>query len=304
MDLNLLVTFEALYRERNVTRAGRRLGLSQPATSAALARLRAMLGDELFTRTPGGLVPTERCEALAEPALRALSDLRAAFAPTEFDPRTSELAFRIGAVDAVVAVVLRAALARVMREAPRVRVDVVACTPSDAVPRLDARELDVAIAPLHPVPAHVGSRELFPLDLVVVMRLDHPLAASAAPSVDELLRFPHVAVRLDGPVRSTVDEGFARQGKERRIAVTLASFLAVPHVVTTSDALALVPGPFGRRLAADGVLACRPLPHALPQLDARMRLMWPARADRAPASRWLRSVIVDTVASELRRPGR
>src|SRR5687767_8154671 len=119
IDLNLLVAFEALHRERSVTRAGRRLGLSQPAASAALARLRAAFGDELFVRTPRGLEPTARAEALAGPIARALADLRAALDEGEFDPARATDTFRVGAVDAVLTVLLGRVGARVMREAPR-----------------------------------------------------------------------------------------------------------------------------------------------------------------------------------------
>src|SRR5262249_4245264 len=114
MDLNLLVAFEALYRERSVTKAGRSLGLSQPATSAPLAKLRARLGDELFVKTPRGLEPTERCEALAGPVAQALADLRDALGDEGFDPRTTDRVFRVGSVDAVIAVVLPHVAARML----------------------------------------------------------------------------------------------------------------------------------------------------------------------------------------------
>src|SRR5262245_15591821 len=119
MDLNLLVAFEALYRERSVTKAGRKLGLSQPATSAALGRLRTLLGDALFVKTPRGLEPTERCEALAKPIALALEDLRNALGEGEFDPGTTDRVFQVGAVDAVLSVLTPHVAARVLREAPR-----------------------------------------------------------------------------------------------------------------------------------------------------------------------------------------
>lgn len=294
MDLNLLVAFDALYRERNVTRAGKRLGLSQPATSAALAKLRAMFDDALFTRTPHGLEPTAKCVALAEPVARALAELRDAIEPATFDPKTSEAVFKIGGVDAVIAVLLRRVAARVLAEAPRVRLEIVACDPSNVVARLDARAIDVALVPIHPVPAHIASKKLFPLDLVVLVRAGHPLdrPKKSAISLDALLAHPHVRVRFQGPLPTAIDDALARLGKQRHVGVVLDSFLAVPPVLADSDAIAIVPGPFGRRLAMDGALACFPLPKELPQPpDVWMRLLWPEHADRSEASRWLRDTI-------------
>ncbi len=290
MDLNLLVAFEALHRERNVTRAGRRLGLSQPATSAVLARLRAAFDDELFVRTPRGLEPTARAEALAGPIARALADLRAALEPGEFDPSASTDVFRIGAVDAVLSVLLGDVAARVMKEAPRARLEVRPIDPQETAALLEAREIDLALAPLPVVPAHVGMRELFSVDLVVVTRLGHPLVGTE-PTFAELARFPHVLVSFAGPVRTAVDDALHAIGETRHVAAVLASFLAVPHVIGASDALAFVPGPFARALAAKGLLACVPVPAGVPQPSLVMKMLWPKRLDTSPAHAWLRDVV-------------
>ena len=118
IDLNLLVVFDAVMQERNVTRAGNRLGLSQPAMSHALARLRHMLKDQLFIRSPGGMVPTPRAEALALPIRQALDGLQHSLAPTQFDPAKATGAFQV-AVDNYAAIVLAGPLAsRVIKLAP------------------------------------------------------------------------------------------------------------------------------------------------------------------------------------------
>lgn len=299
MDLNLLVAFDALYRERNVTRAGKRLGLSQPATSAALAKLRAMFDDALFTRTPHGLEPTAKCVALAEPVSRALADLRDAIEPVTFDPKTSEAVFKVGAVDAVIAVALRKVTSRVLAEAPRVRLEISACDPSNVIAKLDARAIDIALAPIHPVPAHVMSTKLFPLDLVVLVRKGHPLDRPKKGhfSLDDLLAHPHVRVHFQGPLPTAIDDALAKLGKQRHVGVVLDSFLAVPPVLAESDAIAIVPGPFGRRISEDGGFVSLPLPRELPQPpDVWMRLLWPEHADRADASRWLRETIAAAAA--------
>lgn len=298
MDLNLLVAFDALFRERSVTRAGRQLGLSQPATSAVLARLRAAFDDELFVRTPRALEPTARAEALAAPIARALADLRAAIEPGDFDASASHDVFRIGAVDAVLTVLLGPVGARVMREAPHARLEVRAIDPVQAPALLEAREIDLALVahPAATVPSHVSARELFPVDLVLVTRLGHPLTASKV-RFSDLPRFPHVMVSFAGPVRTAVDEALEAIGTPRHVAAVLGSFLAIPHLVGASDAIAIVPGPFARALARKGLLAVTPLPPEVPQPKLVMRMLWPKRLDGSEAHAWLRDVVAEAAAA-------
>jgi DNA-binding transcriptional LysR family regulator len=286
MDLNLLVAFEALYRERSVTRAGRRLGLSQPATSAALGKLRAAFDDPLFVKTPRGLEPTERCETLAKPIARALAELRDAVGEEEFDPKTSDRIFRIGAVDPVLAVIAPRLVANVLAEAPNARLDFRVIGPNGAVASIDAREIELAIAPVPNVPAHCSSIDLFPITLVVAVRPNHPL--SAAPSVEELTRYPHAVVVLEGPTRTVVDDALAIAGIQRRIGVVSGSFLAVPEVLAASDAVALLPAPFARKLEREGRLRCAKLPKEISAQPRMMKMVWPSRIDGSKAWRWLR----------------
>ncbi|HSO34644.1 MAG TPA: LysR family transcriptional regulator [Labilithrix sp.] len=305
MDLNLLVAFEALYRERSVTKAGRRLGLSQPATSAALARLRFALGDELFVKTPRGFEPTARCEALASPIRAALDSLRLALGEETFDPSTTDVAFRVGAVDAVLAVILHDVAARVMIEAPHACLLLRSIDPGSAIGLLDAGDIDLAVAVVPEVPAHIGSRELFAIPLVVATRPGHPL--SRKPGLAELATYPHVMVSFAGPARSSTDDAFEKALLHRHVSTVVSSFLAVPHVLARSDALAFVPAPFGRAMEASGQLRCVPLPAelALAQPNRKMRMLWPARVAHSPAWEWLRGLVREVAgpdAARARRP--
>jgi DNA-binding transcriptional LysR family regulator len=245
IDLNLLVAFEALYRERSVTKAGRHLGLSQPATSAALAKLRALLGDPLFVKTPRGLEPTERCDALAKPVAQALSDLRDALGDESFDPASAERAFKVGSVDAVLAVVMPELASRVAGEAPHVQIGLRSIDPGAAIALLDAREIDLAIAPCPDVPKHLSFEELFPVPLAVGMRVDHPLRG--APTLADLGRFPHAVVVFAGPPRTPIDDALEALGVVRRATIVASSFLAVPDLIARCDAIALLPRPSRRR---------------------------------------------------------
>src|SRR5258708_4307691 len=173
-DLNLLVVFEAILRERSVTKAGERLGLSQPAMSHALNRLRWMLKDQLFIRTPEGMLPTPRAEQLAHPVRRALGELQSALDPEEFIPAQAERRFTV-AVNNYAAVVLAGPItAECAALAPNVRVSLRPSGTLNLPELLDRGELDVAIAALEPPADRFASRVLVEDRYVAVMRRGPP----------------------------------------------------------------------------------------------------------------------------------
>jgi DNA-binding transcriptional LysR family regulator len=288
MNLNLLLVFEALWTERHVTRAGRRLGLSQPAMSAALSRLREMLKDPLFVRGRGVLTPTERCVALAAPLSKALLDIRNALAGVAFEPATTERTLTLGAVDAAIAVVVPKLAARFATEAPRATLAVSAIDPMRAVDLVEAGALDVALTPRVRPSSTVKQRTLFPLEFWVATRVGHPLArAKLSPAA--LQRYPRLGVSFDGAPPTGGPLGI-------RPALSVGSFLAVPHVLRECDAWAVLPAPFAKVLIAERAVHARPLPGLLPKLS--MYMVWPETHDASPASRWLRTLIAEAGAAQ------
>lgn len=279
MDLNLLVAFEALWVERSVTAAGRRLGLSQPGTSGALSRLREMLGDRLFIRGKRGLEPTDRCTELAGPLTRALVDLRNVLAGSSFDPASTTRQLRIGAVDAAIAVYMPRVLRRTLKEAPSAQVQVVSINPARATELLDAGALDLALSPVASPSATVRSRPLYAVEFVVAVRPGHPLAKGKADRA-ALLGYPRVHVAFEGMPAV-------------KASVLLGSFLAAPPVLRESDAWALLPKPYAEPLSRSGTLASFPPPTGVMHPTMQMQLLWPDAQDASPASRWLRGIIVD-----------
>jgi DNA-binding transcriptional LysR family regulator len=277
-DLNLLVAFEALWVERSVTAAGRRLGLSQPATSAALARLRLMLGDRLFVRGKNGLEPTARCAELAAPLSKTLIELRNTLAGSSFDPATTTREIRIGAVDAAIAVWMPRLLARTMQEAPKARVRVLAIDPTRATRALEDGSLDLALSPILSPSSSVRGRALYKVDLVVAVRPAHPLARKRKGA--SLEGFPRVHVMFEGMTMP-------------QAPVIVSSFLAVPPILTHSDAWALLPRPYAAALDRDGVLAMLPLPDGFKSFNMTMQMLWPEAQDAAPASKWIRGLLVE-----------
>jgi DNA-binding transcriptional LysR family regulator len=288
IDLNLLLAFEALWAERSVTRAGRRLGLSQPAMSGTLARLRVMLNDPLYVRGRAGLQPTERCAALAAPLSKALLDIRNALANTAFEPATTDRQLTIGAVDAAIAVVMPKVAGKFAALAPRARLIVTAIDPARAVDLVEAGALDVALTARVRPSSTVKHRVLFPLELSLAMRVGHPLGKGAlAPGA--LSKYPRLQVSFDG---SPPTAGF--MGVQPTLSVS--SFLAAPHVLAECDAWAVLPAPFAQKLAREGRHVARPLPPQFPKPKLALRMVWPEAQDGSLASRWLRGLVIEAAA--------
>lgn len=289
VDLNLLLAFEALWAERSVTRAGRRIGLSQPAMSGALARLRAMLGDTLFIRGRAELQPSARCSELAGPLSKALLDIRNALAGVAFDPKTTEVQLALGAVDAAIAVIVPGVAGRLSKSAPKAQLVVSGIDPARAVDLVEAGSLDVALSPRVRPSTTVRQRVLFSFELKLAMRPRHPLARKPL-SPAALAKYPRLQVAFDGAPAGGGPMGI-------RPAIAVSSFLAAPHFLTASDAWAVLPAPFAEQLAKVGVVVTRPLPPPLPRPQLSMYLLWPEAQDAAPASRWLRDLVIAETAA-------
>lgn len=296
LDLNLLVAFEALYVERHVTRAARRLGLSQPAMSGALARLRAMLDDPLFVKTPSGLQATPRADALAGPVSQSLAALHMAMRAPVFVAAESRARLVVGGADAVLSVVMPWVAARVLAEAPGVQLEVLPLDPGRAVAALDAHEVDLALSVLPSLPMHIAGRLLFAFERVVVMRPGHPMAGLGW-QLEDLARWPHAVVRFAGSARSDIDEVLEKNQLSRHVALLAASFLGVVPLVEASDAVAVLPRPFAAALARAGRVSWAPLPDALAGPRYPMRMLWCASRDADPALGWLRGLVLEGVSA-------
>jgi DNA-binding transcriptional LysR family regulator len=269
IDLNLLVLFQTVIEERHVGRAAERLNLSPSAVSHSLKRLRQLLNDPLFLRTPKGVVPTARALELAVPIAEILSQVGKVLATAQpFDPAASRRSFTIGAPDGVSAVVLPAMLVELAASAPGINVRIRQLLPVEGemllerawrnvFGELEARAIDVAIIPFSPVPVRFRSHALYEEDFVITMRAGHPFAAS--PTLDCFCTADHVLVSMTGEAWGFVDRALAAGGRSRRIALTVPNFLFALSCIAESDCLAALP----RRLVAAhskrfGLVQCEP----------------------------------------------
>ncbi len=288
IDLNLLVVFDAVMQERHVTRAGQRLGLSQPAMSHALTRLRYMLKDDLFIRSPKGMLPTPRAEQLALPVRSALDGLQHSLEPTQFIPSKATRSFRI-AVDNYSAVVLVGPLAgRIIKIAPGVTLEFRPSGTLNILDLLDRGELDLAIGPFPEQGERFSRLSLLQDDFVVVLRKDHPATGTHELSMEKFAALSHLAISSVPYATDFVDQALARRRLTRRIQLR-APFLSAVRILVASDMVSVLQ----RRIAAELVryrpLVIRRLPHSSPALETAM--IWPRRLDNQPAHRWLREIV-------------
>jgi DNA-binding transcriptional LysR family regulator len=293
-DLNLLIVFDAVMQERSVTRAGSRIGLSQPAMSHALNRLRHMLKDELFIRTPDGMVPTPRAEALAQPLRHALSEMQLALEPAAFDPAASDRRFVIVADNYAAVVLTPPLVAAVSAAAPGVRLDIRPSGTLDIVDRLDRGDLDLALDRIDSPAERFDAAPLLEDSFATVMRQGHP-AGRRKLTAAAFAALPHLEISSSRVDTSFIDHWLAEQGLTRRIALRVPYISAAP-ILAKSDLVAT----FTRRIAHEFVrnhpLQIREPPYDSPRV--RTVMLWHRRLDRHPGHRWLRDIIL-SVAKEL-----
>ncbi len=254
-DLNLLVLFEVVLRERHVGRAADRLNLTPSAISHGLGRLRRLLNDPLFLRTPKGVVPTARATELAEPIADILARASAVMATAvPFAPSTATRRFAIGAPDGISAVILRPLLARLRTTAPGIDIGVRQILPSPArvwrtaVADLEAGDMDIAIIPSDDIPPRFEKRRLYEEDFVIAMRTGHRFAR--VPTLERYCEMQHLVVSHTGDPHGFVDEALAARGRARRGALTVPNFMLAIAIVAETDLVTALPRRFAAMHAA------------------------------------------------------
>ena len=314
-DLNLLVVFDAILKERSIVAASERLGLSPTAVSHALARLRRALGDDLFVREAKAMRPTARALELMPAVQRALSGLELALETREFDPRRSPRTFFVGASDYSCTLLIPRLIERLATSAPSVDVAVVPANRVDMIRQLDEGRVDLVIAWFAAVPERFGRMKLLDESYVLAVRKGHPLTRGR-PTPARVLKFGHVIVDYVGNADNLVDgflpeygvmrrvqidravlEAPQRLGASTRIAARVPSFCNIPAVLARSDLVASVP----RRLIGELSSPYRivvlepPFDSAAVAVEA----IWHRRTEADPGAIWLRRHI-ESIARVLR----
>jgi DNA-binding transcriptional LysR family regulator len=298
-DLNLLAVFDAVMRDRSVTRAARRLGLSQPATSHALARLRHMMRDELFIRSPDGMTPTPRAEQLAGPVRNALNELQSAFEPETFAPATARHHFAL-ALNNYAAVVLAPPLAAAAAAAaPLVELDLRPSGTLDIAAELDRGEVDLVIGRADSPGERFASVPILQDGFVLVMRTGHK-ATGRQLSAPALARLAHLEISSAREDTGFIDRFLAGNGLARRVMLR-APYISAAKLLAQSDMVATLSRRIAQTLIEDHPLQARETPCPSPTIVTRMT--WHRRRDNQPAHSWLRDLVI-SVSESLDRTGR
>ncbi|MGN8079485.1 LysR family transcriptional regulator [Variovorax sp. 22077] len=290
VDLNLLRLFDAVYRARNVSRAAEALGLTQPAASHGLTRLRLLLGDALFTRTPGGVAPTPRADRLAVAVQAALATLeRALHEPDRFEPQVSRKTFRIHMSDIGEGRFLPALMARLRELSPGVRVETMPLAPGDIAAGLDSGKVDFAFGFL-PGVKDTQRAQLLKDRYIVLLRKDHPFVRrrrSGQALLEALQELDYVAVRTHAETLRILQ----LLNLEDRLRLTTEHFMVLPAIVRATDLAVVMPRNIARGFAQEGGYAIVEPP--FPLRDFTVSLHWSKRFESDPGNRWLRQVITE-----------
>jgi DNA-binding transcriptional LysR family regulator len=289
-SLKLLRLFELLYATGSVTRSAEQLGQSQPTVSIWLQQLRQLLQDPLFVRTPGGMQPTPRAEALIPTVREALACVRrlAEGAP-DFVPAQSTRRFRIAMTDASHITLLPQLLAHLRGVAPGVRLEA-ARIDGNTAHALEAGEADLAIGLVPGLEAGFYQQTLFTQDWVCLANPRHPRLASGRLTLRRYQAEPHVGI-VAGTGYQLL-EAALREGKlQRNVQLELPGFLGLPAILSTTDLLATLPRHIGETLARGANLLVLKCPLAIPSFQVKQH--WHARFHHEAGNRWLRGVCAE-----------
>jgi len=285
LDLNLLVTLEALLAEQNVTKAAARLNLSQPAVSAQLSRLRTVFQDPLLIPAHRGMTPTARGAELFLPLREALDQVRATVGEQgNFDPASSVMTVTIACTDYLLSAVVNRFVVSMRADAPGIRVALRNLDLSQLEAQMASGDVDLALMSPEAAPPALRTRHLFDERYLLIGRRNHPALAETL-TLERFLALEHVVVSIQGGNFVTpVDEALEASGMRRNVVLSVSSFLFVPQVVRESDLVAIVP----RRLVQDRPEGLQLLHCPFPVEGFSVGMVWHERSHRHSGHRWIR----------------
>ncbi|MDO9414459.1 MAG: LysR substrate-binding domain-containing protein [Pseudolabrys sp.] len=325
IDLNLIKIFNAVFEDRNLLRAGKRLNISPSAVSHALSRLREVVGDELFIRTAHGMGPTARATAMAHDLRASVHTIMSTLGVEPFDAMTSTRCFVIAANDHLTAVISQKLSVSMMAESPFMDIVIRPSTRLDLAEQIDLGRIDLALGRFAQVPSRFASRTLLVDEDVILMRKGHP-ASRRKLNLDDLAHYPLITVSVGGQEEGAVDgfileRGLARQsenfdrraleealssiGATPRYRMTMSHSFAIPNLLHNTDMLSVMPSSLAGEMVSGGSFVTRPTPYAVQ--PSTYSAVWHGRNDHDPAQAWLRGCVVKASSSPgeaKRNPGR
>ena len=299
LDLNLLRVFEAIHSARSVSRAAERLGMTQPAASQALMRLRLLLGDALFVRAAGGVAPTPRAERLAVAVQRALSTLEQALnVASQFDPATSQATFRLHLSDIGEARFLPPLMAALRAKAPGVRLEAAPLPHGDITPALDSGKIDFALGFL-PSVLETQRTALLTDRYIILVRAGHPMLRIGRGQAVHRVPLSQLRVLDFAAVASHAQTLHLLQslGLSDRLRLTAAHFLALPAIVRETDLAVMMPNQIASGFVKGGGYAIVELESQdMPARDFTVSLHWSRRFENTASQRWMQQLLITLFA--------
>ena len=288
-DLNLFIAFDVIYTEKNLTKSGQVLGITQPAVSNALARLRDLFNDELFIRTSRGMIPTPVANQLIGDIRNALSLIQNTISVSEkFDPSTAEMTFKISIGDTSEYRLLPLLIKQLAEIAPKVKVETYITARKDAPRELAAGAIDFSIDPPLQSDQHLKHEKIYQEDYVMIVREDHPILKKQKITIEDYLDLSHIHISNRKTGMGHVDMTLYKLGLTRDIFLRAQHFLVAPYIVEQSDmAITTTKG-----FAVDRNLAWRELPFDIDPLV--LHLYWHENNDNESSSKWMRDLMLKT----------
>ncbi len=289
-DLNLLVVFRTLYEEKNVTKASKKIGITQPAMSNALNRLRYLIKDDLFIRGPRGMRPTPRAIELATPIRRALNELELSLSSINFDPKKTNTLFRISISDDVAPLILPNLVSFIESNSPGSSLRIRSEQGSEAIRLLDSNNIDFAIGRFEMVPSRFGSINLFNENYVCMMNQSHKFANEKKLSIKQYLSIKHLRVApVDAPV-APIDRSLSQLNLERNIFVRIDLITLAPSILANSDLVLTLPSETAKRMSKNYGFSISDLPIDLEKRQTKM--LWHKELSNHPSFDWIRNMII------------
>lgn len=287
LDFNLFKALEALLEEKNVTRAAKRLGVTQPAMSGMLTRLREHFNDPLFVRVPHGIHPTDRALALISPVREMMADITRMLQPAEFDPKTAEISISIASTDYGLATIVTPFLIELKRHAPNIQIALFPIQDNQVQTRLEQGKLDIALMDAGHLQTELHKHTLYRENYTCVMRKTHPMADKSL-TLENFCELEFAMMSYDGGgFYGVTDEALAKLGKRRRVSLSVTNFLVLPEILRYSDIVSMIPN----RMPLSGTdLIRKPAPIEVSGFN--MDMVWHERTDKDTAHQWIRNLLI------------
>ena len=288
-DLNLLVVFRALFEDRNVTRASKKIGITQPAMSNALNRLRYLINDDLFIRGPKGMRPTPRAIELSLPINSALNNLELSLSSINFNPLTTKKSYKISISDDVAPLLIPNLVSYLEKNSPESSLHIRSEQGNEALRLLDNNELDFAVGRFESVPNRFGYRNLYSEKYVCMMQKNHALAKEKKLSMEQYLNAKHLRAAPVNANLSPVDRSLNQINLERTIFVRIDLVTLAPFIIKNTDLVLTLPSKTAQRMAKNYNFSIVELPIDLE--IRKTRLIWHTELTNHPAFDWIKNQI-------------